>query len=468
MAYRLLDSFVVDGIINQRILLQAPLDYSVLQKGQITVVVNVVQKYDKDIHNHTSVKFPSPPKPIAYLQGGPGFPCAVPLSNKGYIKFLLEKGYQVILYDQRGTGLSTPIEVRTLDKAVPRKENPKGPHYGLQLTYLMNFRADYIVEDMEMVRWTLFGTKQKWLLLGQSYGGFCSFTYISRYPDSLNAVLVTGGVPPIGISPDRVYVQTYKRTKERNAHYYRKYPQDVKRVKEILAYLSKNAVTLPNGGKLSVERFQQLGIKFGAHGGTDEVHALVTEFWIGLEAQGAATYLVLTKIQNEASFDTNVIYALFQEAIYCDSVVQSIQKTSWAADRARYAEGNQQFIFDEKKDGPVYFTGEMVYKSMFEDYAELAKLKNVAYALHDVSKWRKLYDPEVLRSLSWDKLPIVSATYVHDQYVDFSLTMETKERYFSNDNLRQYISSEHFHNGLRSDPENVLGALFRLLEEEVD
>lgn len=469
MLYLMVDSFVVDGIINQRISFSVPLDYSAVEKGKIVIVANVIQKYDQSVHSHTKVIFPEKVKPIAFLQGGPGFPCGVVLSNSGYVHQLLEKGYQVVLYDQRGTGLSSPIEAETLDDAAAN-------HYGdlagnatdRQLQYILNFRADYIVEDMEFVRKVLFGNK-KWLLLGQSYGGFCSFTYMSRYADSLKAVLATGGVPPIGFTADDVYAQTYKRTTERNTHYYRKYPQDKVKVKEILKYLSENDVTLPNGGKLSVERFQQLGIKFGASGGTDSLHVLVSEFYWTLETRKKPTYAILDTIQNETSFDTNVIYALFQEAIYQDG---GDQASGWAAERTRYVPGNENYIYTKdslESLSPVYFTGEMVYKSMYDDYAELVKLKDLAYKLHENTKWSKLYDVATLLQLTWEKLPVVAASYYYDQYVDFKLTMDVKENVFQgNGNLRQYVTSEFFHNGLRADPERVLGSLFKLLDNEVD
>lgn len=465
--YKLIDSFVVDNIINQRISFSVPLDYAHLEKGKIQIVANVVQKYDLALHSHVQLNFPEKSKPIAFCQGGPGFPCGVVLSNSGYVKFLLEKNYQVILYDQRGTGLSSAIEAASMEKAIAKSENVEKLTEN-QLLYVLNFRADYIVEDMENIRKTLFGNK-KWLLLGQSYGGFCAFTYLSRYPDSLKAVLVTGGVPPIGFTADDVYTQTYKRTAERNIHYYRKYPQDIARVKQILKYLSENVISLPNGGTLSVERFQQLGIKFGASGGTDSLHVLVAEFAYALDVQNEPSYAILNQIQNETSFDTNVIYALFQEAIYKDG---DSEIEGWAAERTRYNVGNENYVYSSElalSAEPVFFTGEMVYKSMYDDYAELIKFKKLAYALHENKKWTSLYNPEKLLQILWSDVPIVSATYVNDQYVDFKLTMEVKERVFKgNGNLRQYVTSEFFHNGLRADPDRVLGLLFKLLDCEVD
>lgn len=458
--YKIIDSFVNNGLLNQRIVLSVPLSYHGKSSEKISVVANINQKYDKKLHKDIwKVVFPFEPKPLAYIQGGPGFPCAVPVSNSGLTKVLLEEGYQVIYYDQRGTGFSTPIETANLEA--------KGSTDSI-VEYLTHFRADSIVEDLEQVRKALFG-KSKWLIMGQSFGGFCCFTYLSFHADSLEAVFVTGGVPPVGFTADDVYAQTYKRTAERNQHYYAKYPEDKSRVKQIIKYLSEHEVVLPDGGNLSVERFQQIGLNFGASGGTDSIHQLVVEFAWALESQGKPTYAVLDKVQLQYSFDTNILYALFQECIYADNKGTA---TNWAADRTRYAKGNENFFVTKdllESDDPVYFTGEMVFKSMFDDYAQLRPLKEVAHALHSFNDWSALYDSSKFIELTWDTVPVVAATYYYDQYVDFDTTMKVKENLFKkNGNLRQYITSEFFHNGLRADPEKVVGSLFKLLHNEVD
>jgi hypothetical protein len=81
-------------------------------------------------------------------------------------------------------------------------------------------------------------------------------------------------MPPLVNNPDPVYERTYKKLQERNAVYYKKYPQDVQAVKQIVAYLDRNNVTLPSGGRLSRERFLDLGLAFGGHGGIDNVHRM--------------------------------------------------------------------------------------------------------------------------------------------------------------------------------------------------
>ncbi|KAG7661420.1 uncharacterized protein J8A68_004998 [[Candida] subhashii] len=462
--YEIIDSFQTKGIVNQRVCFEVPLQYNNSKDSTtIKVAINITQKYDESLFQSGSaaaldkIVLPQNPKLIVYLQGGPGYPCQVPTSNSGKEKVLLERGYQIVFLDQRGTGLSTPIEGDSFEELVRKRYNDD---YSVenQLEYILNFRADSIVEDLEVIRKELI-PNQKWSLLGQSYGGFITFAYLSKYSQSLKEVLITGGIPPIGFSVDEIYQATYERTKERNVHYYNKFPQDKAKVAAICQYLSTTRVILPNEGILSVERFQQLGLIFGATGGTDRLHEIVTKFYYDLQF-GQPTYQILNTIQNELGFDTNVIYALFQEAIYCDGNIES--PTNWGANRLRNIEGNEKFI---KNDHEVYFTGEMVYKSMFEDYSELRKFKNLADRLHQNTKWSRLYDVEHLKTVDWNKVPVVAATYFDDQYVDFGLSREAKKRAFNNNgNLKQYITSEHFHNGLRADPEKVLGALFTLLD----
>ena len=57
--------------------------------------------------------------------------------------------------------------------------------------------------DCEAIREALLGPTGKWTILGQSYGGFCATTYLSYYPCGLQAVLMTGGLPPFAARPVR-------------------------------------------------------------------------------------------------------------------------------------------------------------------------------------------------------------------------------------------------------------------------
>ena len=48
---------------------------------------------------------------------------------------------------------------------------------------------------------------------------------------------------------------------------------------------------------LSVERFQQLGLRFGGTGGTDGIHLIVSKFDYDLDLFGYPTYDLLNTIQ---------------------------------------------------------------------------------------------------------------------------------------------------------------------------
>jgi pimeloyl-ACP methyl ester carboxylesterase len=105
---------------------------------------------------------------IVWFQGGPGFEVAFPEHRGSWLEQLLTR-YRVVLLDQRGTGLSTPVDARSLPLSDP-----------VQLAaYLRNFRQDSIVRDADRLRATLYGDDSTWYVFGQSFGGFCALTYLS-------------------------------------------------------------------------------------------------------------------------------------------------------------------------------------------------------------------------------------------------------------------------------------------------
>ena len=63
-------------------------------------------------------------------------------------------------------------------------------------------------------------------MLGQSFGGFTSMTYLSIAPEGLREAFITGGLSPIGRPVDDVYGATYRRLIARNEAYFERYPED--------------------------------------------------------------------------------------------------------------------------------------------------------------------------------------------------------------------------------------------------
>ncbi|KAI8144783.1 Alpha/Beta hydrolase protein [Fennellomyces sp. T-0311] len=368
------------------------------------------------------------------LKGGPGFEVPLPSSSSGWIKAAFDKGYQVLLLDQRGTGLSTPISAESIESLGSDKA---------KVDYLKNFRADSIVRDSETIRKQLTASlppssNTKFALLGQSFGGFCITTYLSLFPDSISEAYLTGGVPPLVDTPDPVYRALYPRVLKRNKLYYSKFPKDVERVRDIHAYLSKNKVGLPNGGTLSARRFLQLGIQFGFSGGYDTVHQVINYAADDLTKRGKLSFKTLSQIQALQDWDTNVIYAILHEAIYCQN-----NASNWSAERILHEEpfaSEFEYRLDHLKDDqPVYFTGEMIYPFMLDDYVELRPLKNVANMLAEYSGWGQLYDEKVLAK---NQVPIAGVSYFDDMYVDRDLSEVTASKI---NGFQQYITNEFGH-----------------------
>ena len=78
---------------------------------------------------------------LLFLQGGPGGKANRPLDRSSWIDVAL-RTHRVLLFDQRGTGRSTPIT-----PAITRDRSPQQV-----AEYLSLFRADAIVADAEILR----------------------------------------------------------------------------------------------------------------------------------------------------------------------------------------------------------------------------------------------------------------------------------------------------------------------------
>jgi pimeloyl-ACP methyl ester carboxylesterase len=370
---------------------------------------------------------------LVFFQGGPGSGAPRPFLESAWIRRAVQE-YRVLLLDQRGTGLSTPVLAQTL----ARLGSPEA-----QADYLTHFRADAIVRDAELIRRQLVGD-EPWSALGQSYGGFCIATYLSLAPDGLREAFVTGGLPPLVGGPDRVYRATYPRVAARNGRYYERYPEDVERVRELVGFLDREDVRLPDGERLSRRRFLQLGSLFGASDGFERVHYLVEQALV----EGDIGYPFLRELDYRLSFEAHPIYAMLHEPIYCQG-----EASRWSADRVR-----DEFP-EFERDDPVLFTGEMIYRWMFDEYRLLRPLKEAADLLAEKDDWPPLYDLDRLRR---NRVPVVAAVYADDMYVERDFSLETAETI----GARVWLTNEYEHDALRADGQRLLDRLFAMARGE--
>jgi pimeloyl-ACP methyl ester carboxylesterase len=376
---------------------------------------------------------------LLFLQGGPGSGAPRPQGRESWLDRALED-YRVLLLDQRGAGRSTPATRQTLADLGSAKA---------QADYLARFRADSIVLDAELIRRELTGGAP-WSVLGQSFGGFCTVTYLSFAPHGLREAFITGGLPGLSVTADDVYRCTYRTVAGKNAAHYERYPADATQAALVAQHLATRDVRLPDGTPLSVQAFQSLGRELGMSTGSNELHYLLENPFAGDDLSDAFRYAAAAKL----SFAGGPLYALLQEPCYAQGFA-----TRWAAQRIRaeFGEFDPGPVLDaDPGTAPLLFTGEMIYPWMIDADPALRPLREAADLLAERDDWPPLYDPSRLAA---NEVPVAAAVYYDDMYVDREFSMRTASAIRG---LRTWVTSEYEHDGLRVSSGAVLDRLIRM------
>ncbi|HVC41160.1 MAG TPA: alpha/beta fold hydrolase [Candidatus Saccharimonadales bacterium] len=376
---------------------------------------------------------------IVWFQGGPGFEVAFPDQRGGWLEQLLTR-YRVLLLDQRGTGLSTPLEARSL----PVTDPPA------LAGYLRHFRQDSIVRDADRFRSTLYGDDTDWYVFGQSFGGFCSLTYLSLLPEHLRGVIITGGFAPVLHETEEICTRLFNHVATRNAAYHARFPDDAARVRRIVDHLEANTEIDAHGRRLSARRFLMLGATLGHQHGEAELHGVIERADNDLDQLHALGGAVHADVAALMSPSTNPIYTVLHEAAYSNGPA-----TRWAAERARLAD--PRYALDARP--APYFTGEAVFPWMLEELSGLHPLREAAHVLAEYEGWTPLYDVARLRA---NTVPVVGTIYWDDLYVERPMALETASLL---GNCRPWITNEYEHAGYRVDPKRVADRLFSMLDD---
>ncbi|MEZ9822263.1 alpha/beta fold hydrolase [Shewanella sp. 10N.286.45.A1] len=372
---------------------------------------------------------------IVFFQGGPGFGAVRPAATGGWIKRALQE-FRVLLLDQRGTGLSTPVSSASLSHL----------NSAQQSQYLSHFRADNIIRDAESIRQQLVGD-DKWSILGQSFGGFCVLKYLNDAPNGVEEAYITGGIPSLNRSADEVYQATYQRVIAKNNDFFSRFTDAQELVKALAQHISDNEVRLATGEQLTVEMLQLLGINIGMEQGPESVYYLLEHALITTASGTIVNPLFLAHFCQLLDYNTNPIFALLHESIYCQQ-----SASNWSAHRVR-----QQYPqFNYSADKPFLFTGEMIYPWMFEQFNNLKPLNEAAAMLAEKSDWPMLYQPT---NLAENKVPVAAAIYSEDMFVEMRYSLETAAKV---GNLKYWLTSEYEHNGIRMDGEHILDRLIAI------
>jgi hypothetical protein len=286
-------------------------------------------------------------------------------------------------------------------------------------------------------------------VLGQSYGGFCAVHYLSAAAAGLDAVLVTGGLPPLVDSVDDVYRATTPVVLAKNRAYFARYPEDGDRLLRLASDLARRDVRLPNGDRLTLPMLQQLGLAFGMSDGYEHVHYLLElAYPDGTPDDAPPALPFLHGVGVDLAHGTHPIFSVLHEAAYCEGFA-----SLWAAHRLR----EERDPFAAGPDGHPLFSGEMIYPWMLQAHGELVPFAGAAQLLAEKDDWPALYDRAALAA---NTVPCAAAVYHDDMYVERELSLATAAAIGG---MRPWITNTYEHDGLRVHGETVLARLLDMV-----
>jgi pimeloyl-ACP methyl ester carboxylesterase len=421
-AYRL------DGMLAADHYIDVPLDHLDPGRGATTV-------YARELRDPATADQDKPY--LIFLQGGPGG--ASPRTDAGptWIRWAIKR-YRVLLLDQRGTGRSNPLDPQVIQGFGTAQQ---------QADILALYRSDSIVQDCEILRRLLLGDAP-WTTLGQSFGGFCTFTYLSYAPHGLSECYVTGGIPGLGHHVDDNYRSTYRRVMARTADLDAEFPGVRTRLRAVADHIQEVDERLPDGEVLTVPRLQEIGHVLGQENGPLRLYYLAECAWAGSRLTQEFLHGVHALVSGYA---VAPLYALVHEC--CAS--NAGESTRWSAERVR-----AEFPEVDAPDGPLGLTGEAIYRHTVARQPALAPFVETMDLLAERVWDRSLFD---LDALSRNQIPVAAQVYTQDMYVPLDLSVEAAALV---PRVRVVEDREHHHDALRKHGVEVMTGLRAVLDAE--
>ncbi|WP_448720570.1 alpha/beta fold hydrolase [Microbacterium natoriense] len=358
---------------------------------------------------------------LVFLQGGPGHEAPRPFHSSPSPAWLDEAlaHYRVVMLDQRGTGLSSPVGDADLGRGTAAIAE-----------HLTHLRADAIVRDCEAMREHL--GADRWSVLGQSFGGFTTLAYLSTDSASLDEVFITGGLSTVTRSADEVYAVCYDKMRSASENYYRRFPSHRDVMRRLVDHADAGDIVLPDGEVVSASRLRSVGSALGTDDGWQTV-------WSLLERDPSSNAFRYDLMHAMPFGGRNPLYFAFHESSYASG-----QATRWSAERVEP---------DDFRDDVTLFTGEHIRSEWTETVPAFQPWREVALELAEF-EWPTIYDAEAIAASGATG---AAAIYVNDVYVPLEFSLETARLL---PGVHTWVTSEHEHNGLRSGP--VLSRLIDL------
>ena len=348
---------------------------------------------------------------LVFLQGGPGHEAPRPFHSSPSPAWLDEAlaHYRVVMLDQRGTGLSSPVGDADLGRGTAAIAE-----------HLTHLRADAIVRDCEAMREHL--GADRWSVLGQSFGGFTTLAYLSTDSASLDEVFITGGLSTVTRSADEVYAVCYDKMRSASENYYRRFPDHRDVMRRLVDHADAGDIVLPDGEVVSASRLRSVGSALGTDDGWQTV-------WSLLERDPSSNAFRYDLMHAMPFGGRNPLYFAFHESSYASG-----QATRWSAERVEP---------DDFRDDVTLFTGEHIRSEWTETVPAFQPWREVALELAEF-EWPTIYDAEAIAASGATG---AAAIYVNDVYVPLEFSLETARLL---PGVTPWITSEHEHNGLRA------------------
>ncbi|KAI3391131.1 hypothetical protein diail_7916 [Diaporthe ilicicola] len=403
---------------------------------------------------------------LLYLCGGPGAdnpPCRVPDMNR----WLLRRGYQILYVDYRGCGESSPVRSKALAE---RGMSDQG-----MADYIKQFCQDNIVRDLEAIRLCLSAQVEKvdgadvplikWTILGQSYGGYISLTYLSIHPNGLLEVFITGGLPPCGMDIEDYFNVEYVNIVAQNKLFYAAYPDADKLLRDVLKLITRigpGNIPMSGRGYMTGQKLLTLGRQFGSKVGFPEVYHLLQKIYSDLAATRKLSPDTVREFESILHIDERPLYPVLLEQTWCSG-----GPTRWAAERVavklegfEYLKADSQGKYPDPSETPaerpIYFNANTYCRFHYDTHEELIDMKGAVEILAE-HPWECSYDFEQLAENPL-QVPVYAMSFLQDMHLDLGVSGQTAAKVGG---LR-LIEDPGWHQDIRYKPATVLERLFRV------
>lgn len=388
-------------------------------------------------------------------------------------RWLLQKGYSVLYVDYRGCGESSRFSSRAYRKETT--ELSAHPSQTLEndrkkASIISKFCQDNIVRDLEAIRLcisALAGKPIKWTILGQSYGGYISLSYLSMYPKGLEEVFITGGLPPCGMELEEYFRTEYRDIVAKNRAWYAEYPDGdalVRRILRLITMIGPRNIQMTGRGYMTGQKLLTLGRQLGSKVGFPEIHKLLLRIERDLTNTTRLGPQTIEEFESILHVDERPLYPILLEQTWASG-----GKTNWAAERVARAipgfeylrtdgQGNYPDPSLTPADQPIYFTANTYCRFHFDTNEELIDLKGAAELLHQ-KDWECPYDYDALAA---NKVPVYAVVFEEDMHLDAGVAEKTAAKVGG---LR-VVRDPGWHQDIRYKPAEVLDNLFRIRQQD--